>query len=330
MTTRRESLLRMLADGREHSGEDLAEKLEVSRTAIWKHIQALCDWGLEVQSVPRRGYRLEQAIDLLDVDRLRGELDGDAGGRIVSLRVELDVESTNSELLTAGPPPEGCMAVCLAEFQRSGRGRRGRRWVAPLGSGLCLSMSWHFREIPAQISSLALVIGVAATRALDRCGVADVNLKWPNDLLVRGRKLGGILIEMRAEAGGPAFVVIGIGINVRLSAKTRAALEHEGALPADLCPDGALLPDRSRLAAAVIIECLAAIREFETCGFAPFIADWRRRDALSGHPVTVSHVSGDVHGTATGIDEDGALLLETPAGILRQVSGEVSVRRRSA
>lgn len=330
MTTRRESLLRLLADGREHSGEDLAEKLQVSRAAVWKHIQALDDWGLEVHSAPRRGYRLAQALDLLDVERLRNDLDRAAEGRVGSLRVELEVESTNSELLAAGAPPDGSMAVCLAEFQRAGRGRRGRRWIAPLGSGLCLSMSWHFREIPAQISSLALVIGVAAARALDRCGVADVELKWPNDLLIRGRKLGGILIEMRAEAGGPAFVVIGLGMNVRLSAKSRLQLEQEGALPADLCLGEYPPPDRSRLATALVVESLTAIRQFETEGFGPFIADWRRRDALAGQPVTVSHATGDVCGTAMGIADDGALLLDTPAGQLRQVSGEVSVRPRFA
>lgn len=329
MTTRRASLLRLLADGREHSGEELAEKLQVTRAAVWKQIQTLSDWGLDVNSLPRRGYRLEQAVDLLDAEILGVNLDRLCEGRVKSLRVELEVESTNTELLAGGAPPEGTMSVCLAEFQRAGRGRRGRRWIAPLGSGLCLSMSWHFREVPAQISSLALVIGVATARALKHCGVTDVQLKWPNDLFAAGRKLGGILIEMRAEAGGPAFVVIGIGINVQLSARTRALLEREGALPADLCANGVPPPNRSSLAATLVCECLAAIREFELRGFAPFIDEWRRRDALASQSVTVSHPAGDQHGIAIGIDDDGALLLATPGGVLRQVSGEISVRRSS-
>jgi BirA family biotin operon repressor/biotin-[acetyl-CoA-carboxylase] ligase len=325
--SRREELVRLLADGAEHSGEDLARTLEVSRAAVWKHVQQLAEWGLEVQAVPGRGYRLGQPIDLLDPARVRASLPGLAADRLRDLAVELELDSTNSALVARGSVPPGLFDACLAEFQVAGRGRRGRPWIAPLGSGLCLSVSWTFPETPSQLSALSLAVGVAIIRALQGFGLRDVALKWPNDVLLAGRKLGGILIELRAEAGGPAFAVIGIGLNMRLTAAARAAIEATGLAPASLADaTGALMPSRSDLAASLIGHVVAALLEFEARGFDAFAAEWAAADALSGRAARLVMGDASVDGIARGIDADGALQLEVDGGIQRFFSGDVSLR----
>lgn len=330
MSRRREDLIRLLADGREHSGEMLAESLNISRAAVWKQVHMLADLGLHVRSVPGRGYQLDRRLDLLDVEAIEQHLAAVPWPVHRSLCVGFECQSTNSELLElllSEPPPPGLMDILIAEYQSCGRGRRGRRWVAPLASGLCLSVSWSFDGLPAQISSLGLVTGVAVANALDSQGVPGVKLKWPNDLWIDDRKLGGILIEMRAEAAGPALVVIGIGINVDLPRAAATDIEQHGVPPVDLravCPRGS--PSRTLLAASVVMELSQALRQFVDEGFAPFMGQWRRRDALSGRAVRILQGDTVVDGRAQGIDHDGALLVATAEGVCRQLSGDVTIR----
>lgn len=330
MSRRREDLVRLLADGREHSGEVLAESLNISRAAVWKQVHMLADLGLHVRSATGRGYQLDRRLDLLDVDVIEQQLAAVPWPITRSLRVSFECPSTNSELLellVREPPPPGLMDVLIAEYQSCGRGRRGRSWLAPLASGLCLSVSWSFDGLPAQITSLGLIAGVAVAKALDAQGVPGVKLKWPNDLWIDDRKLGGILIEMRAEAAGPALVVIGIGINVDLPDAAATDIAQHGVPPIDLraaCPGG--IPSRTLLAARIVIELSQALRQFVDEGFAPFMGQWRQRDALSGRVVRVLQADSIVDGRADGIDDDGALLVATAAGVCRQLSGDVTIR----
>jgi BirA family biotin operon repressor/biotin-[acetyl-CoA-carboxylase] ligase len=326
-TALRERLIGLLADGEFHSGERLAEALRVSRTAVWKHLQAFSKLGLELHKVPKRGYRLAQAIDLLDATSIRRHLSADSRRQLRSLEVLLQTDSTNSRLLAVDDLPPGKVDVCVAEHQSAGRGRRGREWIAPFGGAICLSMGWVFPEPPQQLSALSLAVGVAVTRALGRFGARDVRLKWPNDVLLANRKLGGILCELRAEAGGPAYVVIGIGLNVHLSAAARRNIAATGVEPADLSEAlAAAAPGRSVLVAALIDELIVALERFQREGLLPFVQPWRDADALHGSEIRVSIGDKQHRGIARGIDADGALVLEMPAGILRFISGEVSVR----
>jgi BirA family biotin operon repressor/biotin-[acetyl-CoA-carboxylase] ligase len=201
---RRHRLLSFLADGKFHSGEALARRLRVSRSAIWKLVGALREVGVEIQSVPRQGYRLPREVDLLDRAAIEGSLDELAKRAITNIDVLMTVDSTNQFLVDALPDQPSSAHLCTAEIQTSGRGRRGRSWVAPFGSGICMSIAWQFAELPPQFSALSLAVGVAIVRALERFGFSGVQLKWPNDLLWQQRKLGGILIEMRGESSGPA------------------------------------------------------------------------------------------------------------------------------
>jgi BirA family biotin operon repressor/biotin-[acetyl-CoA-carboxylase] ligase len=316
-----------LADGRFHSGESMAKSLGVSRSAIWKSLRTVRALGLEVHAVTRKGYRVARPLELIDARAIRSHLPKDAVQRLGAVGVHHSIESTNSLLLTQAPGLTGTAEICLAEFQTAGRGRRGRQWIMPFGAGLCLSIGWVFAETPRQLSALGLAIGVAVVRALRRLQAADVNLKWPNDIWFEGRKLGGILLELQAEADGPAHVVVGLGLNYRLPAAARKEIEAAGAKAAEICElfEGEA-PGRNLLAATVIGELIAALADFERRGFAPFHKEWREADALSGQTVTAMKGSDLQGGIARGIDEEGALLLEYRGRVIRIVSGEVSLR----
>jgi BirA family transcriptional regulator, biotin operon repressor / biotin---[acetyl-CoA-carboxylase] ligase len=316
-----------LADGRFHSGEELAGHLGVSRSAVWKAAGALRALGAELNAVRNRGYRLSIATEPLAAAAVREQLPRDLRQRITRLETVWSIASTNSALLERPGPAGGASEVLLAEHQTAGRGRRGRAWLAPPGGAICLSLSWMFREVPPDLGALGLVIGVCALRALTACNVRNSGLKWPNDLLIGERKLGGVLIDLRAESAGPAYVVIGIGLNVALGEALLRKIAAMGLAAADLTNAGSAAPSRNRLAAGLIGECLRGLAEFERAGLKPFMDEWRAADALRGRPVEVRAVEGTTtRGLARGIDVHGALMLDTPAGVKRFISGDVSVR----
>lgn len=320
------ALLALLADGRLHSGVFLARELKVSRAAVWKGIERLRMRGIEVMALARRGYRLPKPVELLDARRIRAALPEEGDGKLHRLEVLFEVDSTNARLLGSAPPPEGQADVCLSELQHAGRGRRGRRWIAPFGDSIAMSLGWTFRDAARAEPSLSLAVGVAVSRALGRTGAREIRLKWPNDIWFSDRKVGGVLLELRAEASGAAQVVIGIGLNVSLSAEARGKIEESGvraAALADACPAAI---SRNRLAAVLLDELLSMLVQFEREGFAPFRDAWMALDALRGRPARV--IAGDdaISGTPRGVDGDGALLLESGDRLRRFVSGEVSLR----
>jgi BirA family transcriptional regulator, biotin operon repressor / biotin---[acetyl-CoA-carboxylase] ligase len=323
--TRRGELLRLLADGKLHSGEELAARAGVTRAAVWKQLRQLSDWGIECRAERGQGYRLAQPLELLDPDVIRRALPQFAAARLRNLDVHETLASTSDALVEVEDLPPGRFDVCLAEFQTAGRGRRGRRWLAPFGSGLCLSVNWTFRDAPAALGALSLAVGVAVLRALAKMNVAGAGLKWPNDIVHAGRKLGGILIDLRGEATGPAYVVIGVGLNIRMPPQAIMTLRADGIEAIDLAMLGAM-PARSLVAAALINEFALALEEFGTHGFAAFAAEWRDADALCGHAVRVLQGELSQEGVARGVDEDGALLLDAGGGSRRVLSGEVTVR----
>jgi BirA family biotin operon repressor/biotin-[acetyl-CoA-carboxylase] ligase len=322
-----EALLHALKDGKPRSGEELARTFGVTRAAVWKHVAKLADWGLEVEAVPGRGYRLRRPLELFDAHALREALAPDTAALLDSVEVFGELGSTNRHLL-ATPATPGRLRVCLADFQTAGRGRRGRAWRTPLGGGLCLSVGWQFAGAPADLAALTLAVGVVARRALRRASGIDIALKWPNDLVWDDRKLGGILLEMAAEAQGGCHVVAGIGINVALPPDLLATLSDWPRGAVDLATARAGVPP-SRLALAVtLVEGLAELFvDYGATGFAAYRGDWRTADYLKDREVRLEEVAGTVIGTARGIEADGALVVETSPGVRRRVTaGDVSVR----
>lgn len=322
------TLLRRLADGRHHSGQALAAELGVTRAAVWKQIEALRRRGLAVEARRGAGYRLARPVELLDAGAIRAALGAPGRGAVARLDVFAELDSTNRWLLEHAPPP-GRLNVCLAEYQTAGRGRRGRQWHAPLGSGLCLSAAWQFAGTPAGLSALTLAVGVVARRALAATAGLAVGLKWPNDLVWDDRKLGGILLEMVAEAHGGCLVVAGLGLNVAVPAERLREISDWPGGAVDLAQaTGGAVPARNVLAAALIDGLAALFAGYAEAGFAPYREEWRDADHLKGKRIVWDRGAGGASaGTAAGIDADGALLLRDGADAPRRiVAGDVSVR----
>ncbi|HEY2038003.1 MAG TPA: biotin--[acetyl-CoA-carboxylase] ligase [Steroidobacteraceae bacterium] len=315
-----------LANGEFHSGEQLAETLGVSRSAVWKAVESLRELGATLHAVRNRGYRLRSGSDALDSSRITSLVAPALRAHVQGVETAWTVDSTNSVLLARQNPPFGTCDVLLAEYQTAGRGRRGRTWVAPPGGSICLSLCWSFRDVPQDLGALGLVIGVCALRALRESGLEDVRLKWPNDIVIEGNKLGGILIELRAESAGPASVVIGIGLNVALGARVLEAVRETGVSAIDVVTAGLTQPSRNAIAAALITQMVRGLLVFEKEGLQPFAEEWRAADALRGRQIDVHTLEGVARGLARGIDLHGALVVETPQGVRRFVSGDVTVR----
>lgn len=327
-------LLEQLGEG-PVSGDTLARRAGLTRAAIWKRIAALREAGIEVEASPGRGYALRQPVRLLDAGIIERGLSGPAREALAGLEVAWSLDSTSSELLRRGPPGQGA-CVLLAERQTGGRGRRGRTWTSPLAAHVSFSVSRRFSGGLARLGGLSLVAGVAAAGAMRALGVADIGLKWPNDLVVPEggglRKLGGILVEGGGEHAGPAHAVVGVGVNVRLPASAAAVIDQPW-IDLAQCLRGAgeeALPvDRNAVAVAMLSALLPALDEFDRDGLAPFLDRYATLDALAGREVMVRDGHREHAGMARGVAPDGGLRLAL-AGGGEQVfhAGETSVRAR--
>lgn len=322
VTATQQQLLHRLADGAFHSGTALGAALGISRTAVWKALDGIAALGIQVERAPRRGYRVPGGIDLHDRERILAALTPPARALLAELQVLTVAESTN-ESAKAFPPTPGRGSCCLAEYQTGGRGRLGRTWVSPFARNLYCSLAWEFDGGIAALEGLSLAVGVAVRRALAALGAADVRLKWPNDLLRDGRKLGGILVEVTGDPEGRCRAVIGIGINVAMPAAATATI---GQPWSDLAN---LRISRDALAAAVLTELLPLLRDFSTTGFAAHRAEWEASDHYRDRPVTITIGSNRREGIARGVNERGALALECADGLHWFSGGEVSLRGAS-
>ena len=314
-------LLRLLADGEFRSGAVLAQSTGVSRASVWNAVQEIEASGVDVFSVRGRGYRLALPLSMLNAERINQWL-GEAAP--FNLEVVDETESTNTVLLQRAQAGASHASVIAAEWQRAGRGRMNRPWHAAVGGALTFSVLWRFSQGAATLAGLSLAAGLAVVRALETLGVTSAGLKWPNDVLWRGRKIAGILIEMQGEALGPSAVVIGVGINVRLSPETTARIDQAAA---DLETIVGHAVDRNPLLAALLSEFNNTLLEFERTGFPPFREDWQRRHVHQGCAVRLTLPNGKREaGVARGVGADGSLLLETARGVLPFHSGDVSLR----
>ncbi len=321
------NLLRLLAGGEFRSGAVLAQAAGVSRASVWNAVQAIKAEGLDVFSVRGRGYRLAQPLSMLDTARIAQWL-GEAAPFTLELVDETD--STNTLLLErvrARVPDVPHASVIAAERQRAGRGRMNRPWHGAIGGALTFSVLWRFSQGAATLAGLSLAVGLAVVRALETSGLGDmsgVGLKWPNDVLWRGRKIAGILIEMQGDALGPSAVVIGVGVNVRLPAAAVARIDQPAA---DLETLTGHAVDRNALLAALLNELNRVLLEFERHGFQPFREDWQRRHVHQGAHVRLTLPGGASEaGVARGVGADGSLLLETARGVRPFHSGDVRLR----
>jgi len=354
------SLLRQLSDGAFHSGEDLAATVGLTRARVSQLLKQAESAGLSLERVRGRGYRLLATPDFLDAAAVRSALKGmgvevappDARPALlpaandddialpvsalpgipvkppITVEIVDQLDSTSSELLRRASRRDIHGALLAAEWQSAGRGRRGRAWSAVAGGSLTFSLGWRFEQGAGFMAGLSLAVGVAVVHALEREGLAGVELKWPNDLIYRHLKVGGILVELNGDALGPSTVVVGVGLNVRLPTTFKRDIAQPVSDLTAVAGRGAPPIDRNKLLARLAAELAATLGTYGAHGFAPFAAEWQRRHAYQGKLVKLLLPDGvSVKGTVAGVDGTGALVLADGPRRTRFLAGEISLRR---
>ncbi|MCD8520949.1 MAG: bifunctional biotin--[acetyl-CoA-carboxylase] ligase/biotin operon repressor BirA [Saccharospirillaceae bacterium] len=311
-------ILELLADGQFHSGEELGETLGVSRAAVWKQLKKLDELNIPYSSVKGKGYRLQDAIELLDKERIQSALTQ----RLDILEILLDVGSTNTYLFERASDHMGKRYAVLAEKQIGGRGRRGRQWVSPFGKNIYLSLLVSFAGGMAALEGLSLMTAIAVEKALARLGIEGIGLKWPNDVYADGKKLAGILLEVTGEYSSHCQVVIGIGLNLALSRSDAENIEQPWAELRTLKPG----LSRNTVAATILDELLLRVDDFQRNGFAPYQQYWSERDIYHQQEVRIISAANEKRGKVKGVNRKGELMLHTEQGIEIINAGEISVR----
>lgn len=265
--------------------------------------------------------------DLLDTKRIIETLSDSTRQQLHDIHYYQVIDSTNVAAMQGIEQGRRHGHVYLAEQQTAGRGRRGREWVSPFASNIYMSMVWQFNG-RSDISALSLAVGVAVCRALQSLNIAGVGLKWPNDILAKGKKLGGVLLEMQGDPSRECQVVIGIGLNV-LMADNHAALITQPWVDVETLCDGAR-PSRNQLVVAMLDALVSVLGEYKQGGFVVLKDAWQALDVYAGAEVMVQLGEDYIFGTASGVDDSGALRLQTATGIQLFHGGEVSLRPKGA
>ena len=319
-------LIKILSDGDFHSGELIGKSLGMSRTAVWKKIGGLEKYDLQVESVKGKGYRLVDGnpLSLLDGSAIQQSLGDDASASLNALEIHQIIESTNTHLMQQMADGLVSGRVCLAEKQTGGRGRRGRVWVSPYAGSVYMSVTQVFQSGAVSTEGLSLAVGVLVADALAKLGIADIQLKWPNDIYWQGKKLAGILLELVGDAAGECAVVVGLGLNVNLP---KSASEEIDQAWTDLQSIVEAKISRNELVAQLLNSLLPALSSYEANGFESYLQRWTELDYLKGSQVSASVGDSAVVGVAKGVNERGALVIETPLGSQIINGGEVSVRK---
>ena len=317
-------LIKILSDGQFHSGEEIGAELGVSRAAVWKQLQKLEAMNIPFNSIKGKGYRLPEAVSLLD-ERTLFDF-GFPQNAFNDVSIALSLDSTNSAMMQAAESNVSARKICFAEMQTSGRGRRGRTWVSPFAKNLYFSVLWPFSQGIAAIQGLSLAVGLAVHRAMVELGVQNSGLKWPNDILAdyqgKKAKLGGILIELTGDVSDACQVVIGVGLNLDVRIQDQAHIDQAAVGVKQL----GVNVDRNAVAAVVVKHLVLVLEAFTQSGFAPLKDEWSLADAYKGESAKLILPSSEIHGRCAGVNEKGELALETDKGVQWFNAGEVSLR----
>lgn len=316
-------ILRYLKEAEDYiSGQELCEKFSVSRTAVWKVMKQLEAEGYEIEAVRNRGYRLKTAGDILSQAELLSSIKGRWAGREILYFDKVDSTNTVAKKAAEDGAVHGTLAV--AEQQTGGKGRRGRSWESPRGTGIWMSLILRPSISPYHASMLTLVAALAVAEGIKSCTGLQTLIKWPNDIVVNGKKVCGILTEMSADPDCINYVVVGIGINVSMESFPEEIRE----VAASLLMETGQKVKRSLLISDIMESFEQYYDTFmETEDMSGLLEEYNQWLANCGRPVRVLDPAGEYSGTAEGIDRMGELLVRTEDGKLRSViSGEVSVR----
>jgi BirA family biotin operon repressor/biotin-[acetyl-CoA-carboxylase] ligase len=324
-TDTQKKILAVLADGGFHSGTTLAHVLHISRSAVWKHLQSLSVFGIEIIALTGKGYKLAQPLELLSTEKITADLSPLVRSLISTLEIYPQIDSTNRYLVELAHANAKTGSVCFAESQTAGKGRQGRQWVSPFGKNIYMSILWRIDNDLSCLSGLSLAVGVAVVRTLKTLGINDIGLKWPNDIVWQGKKLAGILIEVSGEASGQCSAVIGLGLNLALPDKQAVGIEQPWTDLQQITPGASY--SRNTVASALLNQLLPVIADFETDTLSHYLAEWRSYDANLGKQVSVYLGKQRIDGLVCGINEQGLLLLKNAAGEIKTfASGEISFR----
>ncbi len=317
------ALLKVLADGDFHSGEEMARSVGLTRTSVHNALQDVARFGLKLHSVRGRGYQLAQPLHWLDVDRIVSYLG--VAREHVSVMVADHAGSSNAVLLERARQGDSSGSVLAVEWQSAGRGRLGRQWHSGLGDALTFSLLWRFEKGLAALSGLSLAVGVAMVRALRELGVSEAGLKWPNDVLLPEGKLAGVLLEAQGDMLGPSAVVIGVGMNLSLPDAARKQIDQA---VSDLASHGIPLQERDRVLAILLKHMVAVLQAFALNGFVALRAEWESYHRLQQCAAVVHMPDGShVGGVVLGVDDEGALRMRTQRGEQVFHAGEISLRK---
>jgi BirA family biotin operon repressor/biotin-[acetyl-CoA-carboxylase] ligase len=309
------------------SGEEISNKFGVSRTAVWKHIQALKNAGYEIEAIPKKGYVLVGTPDKLNPEEIEAVLKTKWLGR--NMKYVDSVNSTNE--LAKAEANKGCADgfMAIAEEQVSGKGRLARGWFSPHGHGCWVSVVLRPPFMPEEAPKCTLMAAIAVVKAVNKYKGVHASIKWPNDVLLNGKKMVGILTEMNAEFGKINYIVIGTGINVNVPKKL---------IPEDLkdlaisIADAAEEPVRRIDVLADYLKNLEDL--YETVlkkGFEPIFAEWRKYNNTLGQEVKVISLGDVYYGKAIDIDPSGLLIVQKKDGTIEKViAGDVSIRPANA
>jgi BirA family biotin operon repressor/biotin-[acetyl-CoA-carboxylase] ligase len=323
MTTKAK-LLRRLTDRRHHwvSGEELSNGLGISRTAVWKQINNLKADGHRILSAPKKGYCLEQIADRLDAEALQAMVHTRVMGR-PAIRVLEQTDSTNlqAKMMADQKAAEGTLIV--ADTQTLGRGRRGRTWHSPAGRNIYASLILRPQLAPSQAPQITLMAAVALARTLETSAALDAKIKWPNDVMVGGKKIAGILTELSTDMESVAYVVVGFGINVNI---------REAEMPEEIRPIATSIHMQSGTETSRTRLLCDLLENFETAyallndeGFGPVMAQWRAMTDIIGQRANVDVMGRRLTGTVAAVDDDGVLILEDDGGAVHRIlSGDVT------
>ena len=304
------------------SGQELCSSLQISRTAVWKHIRALQEEGYEIEAVPKRGYRLIGVPDTIAAQEVQSRLQTRWIARPVRYFAEIPSTNQYAKQIAEEDAPEGTLVV--ADNQTRGKGRAGRSWECEPGVAVAMTLLLRPKLPPEQISMVTLVMGMAVCSAIQELYGLDAGIKWPNDVVWNGRKICGILTEMNAEIHQVAYIVIGVGINVNNTHFPEELAEKAVSLKM------ALGHNINR--AELIARCMKRFEEYyetflETGDLRALRTDYEAVLANQGKAVRVLEPGHEYGGVAEGIDDQGRLKVRTPAGEVERVyAGEVSVR----
>ncbi|TQV73871.1 biotin--[acetyl-CoA-carboxylase] ligase [Aliikangiella marina] len=317
-------LLRTLADGEFHSGEEIANALGVSRATIWKLMKKLESWQIPLYSVTGKGYKIPGGLELLESSWLR-EVLTKAGSQFSNIHVLTSVDSTANFIAQHWRENPNKTVVCIAEHQTQGRGRKGRAWISPFAANLYFSIGI---QVPLGLSALggiSLAVGISLANTLNRYSNQPIKIKWPNDLLVDNRKLAGILVEASGDSNDKSFLNIGIGLNWNMQTEQGKAIDQPWINLADLVDDSC---SRSQILADILLELEQAFDAYQSDGLKIVARQWASLSALYRQPVRIVRTNDQLDGIEIGIESSGALKVATDSGEQIVHSGEVSLRRR--